>query len=136
MTTLTSYQTSLLNTRGLTSLMAFRADGTLPECPAVQARISERAYQENPANWKHGEWFRAEHRNSRYRTGSVRVRRDETPFGILYRVLGHRWCDTYDESKAKHHLRAVRDSYTGQVTYLEVAQARQADRDYQFELSR
>lgn len=114
MTTLNSTQLRALNTLGLVPLMDLRANGRLPDVPAVNARIAQLAYQANPANWSHGRWFLATYTHTKYRRGPVPVwvRRDDTPFGILYRVVdpSGRWCNSFTEQHAPTHLTTVRDN--------------------------
>jgi hypothetical protein len=137
MTVLTEGQRTLLNTCGSEALRRARADGRLPDCVEVNARIAHRCLWENPHCYKFGKWFGAEYVKGTYRSGRVSARRVTFPDdSVRFQVVapGGRWCDSLEMDQAIRHLRAVRRQ--GILVYYDEQKCREADNDYNWALSR
>lgn len=137
MTELTQAHWTILNTRGGNALVDARNAGELPDCVEVNARIAERFFNENPANYSFGKWFFADYINGQYRRGRVSVQKMVMPNeSVRYIVVapGGRWTDTLTEQEAIKHLRSIR--INGSVLYLSDEQIKNAENDRSWALSR
>jgi hypothetical protein len=134
---LTDSQWTILNTQSSEGIRQARSSGELPDCPEVNSRIAKRCFWENPNCYTHGKWFFADYVNAQFRHGRVAVRKISFPDeSVKFTVVGPngRWSDSLTIEEAKKHLKSHRKN--NQIVYLNDEEAKKADNDWCWSMSR